>query len=63
MLGDASASPRLLATARSASFNVARLRLLGAPLRLRARDVALIAALSAAGAVTAAASVVELGHG
>ncbi len=63
MLGDASASPRLLATVRSANSNVARLRLLGAPLRLRARDVAVIGALSAAGAVTAAASVVERGYG
>jgi beta-lactamase regulating signal transducer with metallopeptidase domain len=59
MLGDASPAPRLLATARSASANVARLELLGADLRLRARDAALIAALTAAGAVTAAASVVE----
>jgi hypothetical protein len=59
MLDDVSPAPRLLATARSASSNVARLKLLGTQLRLRARDVALIAALSAAGAVTAAASVVD----
>jgi hypothetical protein len=61
MLDDASAAPRLLATVRSASFNVARLRLLGAPLRLRTSDVALLCALFAVGAVTVAASVVELG--
>jgi beta-lactamase regulating signal transducer with metallopeptidase domain len=59
MLDDASPPPRLLATARSASANVARLRLLGAELRLRARDAALLAALTVAGVVTAAASVVE----
>jgi hypothetical protein len=42
-----------------ASFNVARVRLLCAPLALRARDVALIAAFVAAGMGAAAASVVE----
>ena len=36
-----------------------RLRLLGEPLRLRARDLALIATLAAAGTATAAVAVVE----
>ena len=46
MLEDAAPSPRLIAAVRSASFNVARLRLLGASRWLRARDVALLVALA-----------------
>lgn len=62
-LGDALPQPRLLATARSANLNVQRLRLLGANLRLRVRDYALIATLSAAGATTAAGNVVKVVDG
>lgn len=52
-------TPRLIATAHSASLDVQRLRLLDTALRLRVRDVALLAALGAAGAATAAAAIVE----
>ena len=48
-----------MATVHAASLNVQRLRLLGARLRLRARDVVLLAALGASAAATAMTSVVE----
>jgi hypothetical protein len=51
--------PRLLATARAPNLDVQRLRLLDATLRLRARDVALLAALGAAGTAAAAGAIVE----
>jgi hypothetical protein len=52
-------SAQLLATVRRENFDVARLRLLDRALRLRVRDVLLIAALAlTAGATTVAASVV-----
>ena len=59
LLADATPAPRLMATVHAASLNVQRLRLLGARLRLRARDVVLLAALGASAAATAMTSVVE----
>jgi hypothetical protein len=50
-------APRLVATA--GNFDVQRLRLLGQPLRLRARDRALLAALATAATATAAVAVVD----
>jgi hypothetical protein len=50
-------APRLVATA--GNFDVQRLRLLGEPLRLRARDRAVLAALAAAATATAAVAVVD----
>ena len=52
-------TPRLVATAGAKNLDVQRLRLLREPLRLRRRDVAVVAALVASSAVTAAAAVVE----
>lgn len=49
--------PRLVATA--GSLDVQRLKLLGEPLALRARDLALLAAFVLSGATAAAAAVVE----
>jgi uncharacterized membrane protein YhaH (DUF805 family) len=60
LLDDALPAPRLIATARSPSLNIQRLRLLDRPLRLRARDFALIAASTAIGTAAGAASVVEV---
>jgi len=59
LLADATPAPRLMATVHAASLNVQRLRLLGARLRLRARDVVLLAALGASAAATAMTSIVE----
>jgi hypothetical protein len=59
MLADAAETPRLSATARAGNLDVQRLRLLGATLRLRAGDVALLAACGSVGLATAAAAVVE----
>lgn len=53
------AAPRLVATVGTGNLDVQRLRLLGEPLRLRARDLVLIATLAAAGTATAAVAVVE----
>jgi hypothetical protein len=50
-------APRLVATA--GNFDVQRLRLLGQPLRLVARDCVLLAALATAATATAAVAVVE----
>jgi beta-lactamase regulating signal transducer with metallopeptidase domain len=52
-------SPRLLAAVGAGNFDVHRLRLLGAPLHLRARDLVLLAALIFVGTATAALAVVE----
>ncbi len=59
LLATTATAPRLVASIGAGSLDVQRLRLLGEPLRLRARDVALIAALVAAGAATAVAAVGE----
>ncbi len=59
LLAGAAPPSRLVATVRTANLDVLRLRLLGTDLRLRVRDVALLAALGAVGAATATASVVE----
>jgi hypothetical protein len=59
LLADASEAPRLIANARMASLDVKRLRLLGTPLRLRARDIALLGTIGSVGAATAAAAIVE----
>jgi hypothetical protein len=62
LLADAVPAPRLLATMQAASLNVQRVRLLRTPLRLRARDVVLVAALAASAAATAMTNVVEPTH-
>ncbi|HJR70655.1 MAG TPA: M56 family metallopeptidase, partial [Gammaproteobacteria bacterium] len=59
LLAGVAPTPRLVATARTSNLDVLRLRLLGTDLRLRMRDVALLAAVGAIGAATATASVVE----
>jgi hypothetical protein len=59
LLAGAAPMSRLVATVRAPNLDVLRLRLLGADLRLRVRDVALLATLGALGAATATASVVE----
>jgi beta-lactamase regulating signal transducer with metallopeptidase domain len=59
LLAGAEPTPRLVATARTPNLDVLRLRLLGTDLRLRVRDVALLVTVSAIGAATATASVVE----
>jgi hypothetical protein len=59
LLAGAAPAPRLIATAHAANLDVQRLRLLGTTLLLRTRDIALLAALGAAGATTAAAAIVE----
>lgn len=51
--------PRLVATAAARSLDVQRLELLGEPLRLRSRDVALMAVVALFAAGAAAAAVVE----
>jgi beta-lactamase regulating signal transducer with metallopeptidase domain len=52
-------APRLMAAANGGNLDVQRLRLLGEPLQLRARDLMLIAMLSAGAIATTAAAVVE----
>jgi hypothetical protein len=59
LLAGVAPTPRLVATARTANLDVLRLRLLGTDLRLRVRDVALLAAIGAIGTATATASIVE----
>jgi hypothetical protein len=59
LLADAVPAPRLLATMQAASLNIERVRLLRTPLRLRARDVVLVAALGVSAAATAMTNVVE----
>ena len=60
VLVGATPAPRLIATARAANLDVQRLRLLGTTLRLRARDVAVVAALGVGAAATATTNVIEL---
>jgi hypothetical protein len=52
-------APRLVSTISAANIDVQRLRLLGQPLRVRARDFALVVALAASATAAAAAAVVE----
>jgi bla regulator protein blaR1 len=59
LLATSAPAPRLAATVGAGNLDVQRLRLLGEPLRVRARDLALIAALCTAGIATAAAALVE----
>jgi bla regulator protein BlaR1 len=59
LLAATTPAPRLVATIGAANLDVQRLRLLGQPLRLRARDVALVAALAVSMSVAATAVVVE----
>ena len=60
VLAAATPAQRLIATARTGNLDVERLRLLGTSLRLRARDVAVLAAFSVSAAATAMCNVVEL---
>lgn len=59
LLAGAGSAPGLMATARTAGFDVQRVRLLGATLRLRARDAVLLAALGVGAAATALTDVAE----
>ena len=59
LLAGTAPAPRLVATISAANIDVQRLRLLGEPLRLRARDFALVVALAASATAAAAAAVVE----
>lgn len=59
VLANATPAPGLLATVRTASLDVQRLKLLGAPLRVRTRDVAVVVALGIGAAATAMSNVVE----
>jgi beta-lactamase regulating signal transducer with metallopeptidase domain len=62
LLADAVPAPRLLATMQAASLNVERVRLLRTPLRLRSRDLVVVAALGVSAAATAMTNVVEPTH-
>ncbi|HET7608423.1 MAG TPA: M56 family metallopeptidase [Gammaproteobacteria bacterium] len=59
LLGGTAPATRLVAAVGAANLDVQRLRLLGQPLRVRARDVALVAALAVSAAAAATAAVVE----
>ena len=59
LLAGTSPAPRLAAAVGAVNLDVQRLRLLGAPLRLRIRDLVLVASLAAAGAAVATNAVVE----
>jgi bla regulator protein blaR1 len=59
LLAPRAPAPPLAATAGTGNLDVQRLRLLGEPLRLRARDLVVIAGLCTAGIATAAAAIVE----
>jgi hypothetical protein len=59
VLAKAAPAPGLLATLQTANFDVQRLRLLGTTLRLRARDLVVVAALGIGAAATALSNVVE----
>ncbi|HEY3518689.1 MAG TPA: M56 family metallopeptidase, partial [Gammaproteobacteria bacterium] len=59
LLAATAPAPRLVATIGTASVDVQRLRLLGQPLRVRARDLWLLVALAASGTAAAAIAVVE----
>ncbi len=59
LLSGAGVTPRLAAGMRAANLDVQRLRMLGEPLRVGARDLALLAALGFAGTAAAMTSVLE----
>jgi hypothetical protein len=59
LLAATAPAPRLVATIGTASVDVQRLRLLGQPLRVRARDLALVVAVTATGTAAATAAIVE----
>jgi hypothetical protein len=59
VLANAAPAPGLIATMRTANLDVQRLKLLRTPLRLRARDVVIVAALGVGAATTAMSNVVE----
>ena len=59
LLAGATPPSRLVATMRTANLDVLRLRLLASELRLRMRDVLLLAALGTLGSATAAARVID----
>jgi BlaR1 peptidase M56 len=59
LLAGTAPTTRLVAAIGAANFDVQRLRLLGQPLRVRARDVALVAALAVSATAAATGVVVE----
>ena len=59
VLANAAPAPGLIATMRAGNLDVQRLKLLRTPLRLRARDVVVVAALGVGAATTAMSNVVE----
>jgi hypothetical protein len=59
VLAKAAPAPGLLATLQTPNFDVQRLRLLGTTLRLRARDLVVVAVLGVGAAATAMSHVVE----
>lgn len=59
LLAGVAPAPRLVAAIGAANLDVQRLRLLGQPLRVRARDVAIVAALAVSATAAAAGVVVE----
>ena len=59
LLAATAPAPRLVATIGTANVDVQRLRLLGQPLRVRARDLVLLVALAVSGTAAAAIAVVE----
>jgi beta-lactamase regulating signal transducer with metallopeptidase domain len=59
VLAKAAPAPGLFATLQTANFDVQRLRMLGTALRLRARDLVVVAALGVGAATTAMSNVVE----
>jgi beta-lactamase regulating signal transducer with metallopeptidase domain len=59
LLAATAPAPRLIATIGTANVDVQRLRLLGQPLRVRARDLGLLVGLAIFGAATAALAVAE----
>jgi beta-lactamase regulating signal transducer with metallopeptidase domain len=59
LLGTTAPAPRLVAAIGASSLDVQRLRLLGQPLRVRARDFTLVVAVAASATAAAAAAIVE----
>ena len=59
LLAATAPAPRLVAAIGTANVDVQRLRLLGQPLRLRARDFGLLVALVVSGTAAAASAIVE----
>ncbi|HSC13623.1 MAG TPA: M56 family metallopeptidase [Gammaproteobacteria bacterium] len=59
LLAATAPAPRLCATIGTASLDVQRLRLLGQPLRVRARDLGLLVAFAVSGAATAGLAFAE----